>query len=82
MSFRILLIEDDPELGEFVAQGLREEGYVVELAAEGGFVEAAELAGVRGKDDPRVGADAIAQLGALGEQRQGIGIQDRGQPAV
>ena len=34
MSFRILLIEDDVEIGEFVAQGLREEGYVVELATE------------------------------------------------
>ncbi|OWK39065.1 response regulator transcription factor [Fimbriiglobus ruber] len=35
MSFRILLIEDDEEIGEFVAQGLREEGFVVELAADG-----------------------------------------------
>jgi two-component system copper resistance phosphate regulon response regulator CusR len=35
MSFRILLIEDDEEIGEFVAQGLREEGYVVEQAADG-----------------------------------------------
>ena len=35
MSFRILMVEDDTEIGEFVAQGLREEGYVVELAADG-----------------------------------------------
>jgi len=35
MAFRILLVEDDAEIGEFVAQGLREEGYVVELAADG-----------------------------------------------
>ena len=35
MSFRILLVEDDEEIGEFVAQGLREEGYVVEQAADG-----------------------------------------------
>jgi two-component system copper resistance phosphate regulon response regulator CusR len=35
MSFRILLVEDDAEIAEFVAQGLREEGYVVEVAADG-----------------------------------------------
>ena len=35
MSFRVLIVEDDAEIGEFVAQGLREEGYVVELAADG-----------------------------------------------
>ncbi|MBS1985410.1 MAG: response regulator, partial [Bdellovibrionales bacterium] len=35
MVFRILLVEDDPEIGEFVAQGLREEGYVVEIAGDG-----------------------------------------------
>jgi two-component system, OmpR family, copper resistance phosphate regulon response regulator CusR len=35
MAFRILLVEDDPEIVEFVAQGLREEGYVVEKAADG-----------------------------------------------
>jgi two-component system copper resistance phosphate regulon response regulator CusR len=35
MAFRVLVVEDDAEIGEFVAQGLREEGYVVELAADG-----------------------------------------------
>ena len=35
MSFRILLVEDDAEIAEFVGQGLREEGYVVEVAADG-----------------------------------------------
>jgi two-component system copper resistance phosphate regulon response regulator CusR len=35
MAFRILLVEDDPEIAEFVAQGLREEEYVVEHAANG-----------------------------------------------
>ena len=35
MAFRILLVEDDAEISEYVAQGLREEGYVVELAADG-----------------------------------------------
>lgn len=35
MSFRILLVEDDPELREYVSQGLREEGYLVEVAADG-----------------------------------------------
>lgn len=35
MAFRILLVEDDPEIAEFVAQGLREEEYVVELAPDG-----------------------------------------------
>jgi two-component system copper resistance phosphate regulon response regulator CusR len=35
MSFRILLVEDDTEIAEFIGQGLREEGYVVEVAADG-----------------------------------------------
>ena len=35
MAFRILLVEDDTEIAEFVALGLREEGYVVEVAADG-----------------------------------------------
>src|SRR5690242_18567858 len=35
MAFRILYIEDDAEIAEFVVQGLREEGYIVELAADG-----------------------------------------------
>ena len=35
MAFRILLIEDDAEISEYVAQGLREEGSAVELAADG-----------------------------------------------
>lgn len=32
---RILVVEDDPTLAEFVGKGLREAGYVVDLAADG-----------------------------------------------
>jgi two-component system copper resistance phosphate regulon response regulator CusR len=35
MAFRILIVEDDAEIAEFVAQGLREEGFVVERTADG-----------------------------------------------
>lgn len=35
MAFRILLIEDDVEIAEFIAQGLREEGFLVERASDG-----------------------------------------------
>jgi DNA-binding response OmpR family regulator len=35
MSLRLLLVEDEDEIAEFVSQGLREEGYVVERAASG-----------------------------------------------
>lgn len=35
MAFRILLVEDDAEIAEFVAQGLREEGLLVEQARDG-----------------------------------------------
>jgi two-component system copper resistance phosphate regulon response regulator CusR len=35
LAFRILLVEDDVEIAEFVAQGLREEGFLVELADDG-----------------------------------------------
>jgi two-component system, OmpR family, copper resistance phosphate regulon response regulator CusR len=35
MGIRILLVEDEAELADFVIRGLREEGFVVELAADG-----------------------------------------------
>jgi DNA-binding response OmpR family regulator len=40
---RILVVEDDPTLAEFVAKGLREAGYVVDVAVDGrtGFDRAA-----------------------------------------
>jgi len=35
MSFRILVVEDEAELADFVVRGLREEGFVVDHAADG-----------------------------------------------
>jgi two-component system copper resistance phosphate regulon response regulator CusR len=35
MGIRILVIEDDEEIADFVVRGLREEGYTVELATDG-----------------------------------------------
>jgi two-component system copper resistance phosphate regulon response regulator CusR len=35
MAFRILLVEDDAEIAEFVAQGLREEGFLIDQASDG-----------------------------------------------
>jgi len=35
MGIRVLLIEDDDEIADFVVRGLREEGYTVETAATG-----------------------------------------------
>lgn len=35
MSLRILVVEDDPEIADFVCRGLREEGFTVESAADG-----------------------------------------------
>jgi len=35
MGIRILVIEDDEEIADFVVRGLREEGYTVELASDG-----------------------------------------------
>jgi two-component system copper resistance phosphate regulon response regulator CusR len=35
MGFRILVIEDENEIADFVVRGLREEGYAVERAADG-----------------------------------------------
>lgn len=35
MAFRILFVEDDAEIAGYVAQGLREEGFLVELASDG-----------------------------------------------
>lgn len=39
---KILLVEDDPETGEYVSQGLREEGHVLSWATDGqqGMIEA------------------------------------------
>jgi two-component system copper resistance phosphate regulon response regulator CusR len=35
MGIRILVIEDDEEIADFVVRGLREEGFIVERAADG-----------------------------------------------
>jgi two-component system, OmpR family, copper resistance phosphate regulon response regulator CusR len=35
MGIRILVIEDEPEIADFVVRGLREEGYTVESASDG-----------------------------------------------
>ena len=35
METRLLVIEDEPEIADFVIRGLREEGYTVERAADG-----------------------------------------------
>ncbi len=35
MSFRILIVEDDAEIADYVAQGLREEGFIIERALDG-----------------------------------------------
>ncbi|HEY2785651.1 MAG TPA: response regulator transcription factor [Fimbriiglobus sp.] len=35
MGVRVLVIEDEPEIGDFVVRGLREEGYTVEWATDG-----------------------------------------------
>ncbi len=35
MSLRLLVVEDEPEIADFLIRGLREEGYVVEHAADG-----------------------------------------------
>ncbi len=35
MGIRVLVIEDDAEIADFIVRGLREEGYTVELAADG-----------------------------------------------
>ncbi len=35
MGIRILVVEDEPEIADFVVRGLREEGFTVERAADG-----------------------------------------------
>jgi len=35
MAIRLLVIEDDTEIADFICRGLREEGFVVEVAADG-----------------------------------------------
>ena len=35
MSVRILLVEDERAIGDFVVRGLREEGFTVEWATDG-----------------------------------------------
>ena len=42
-TMRILIVEDDTDLGEFIGKGLREERYAVDLAVDG--EEGLELAG-------------------------------------
>ena len=45
---KILVVEDDRKVGGFIVQGLKEEGYVVDLAADG--EEATSLAHVNQYD--------------------------------
>src|SRR6266446_1330372 len=35
MGIRILVVEDEPPIADFIARGLREEGFTVEHAADG-----------------------------------------------
>jgi DNA-binding response OmpR family regulator len=35
MTMRILVVEDEPNVVDFIAQGLKEEGYVVDVATDG-----------------------------------------------
>ena len=35
MGIRVLLVEDDAEIADFIVRGLREEGYTIELATNG-----------------------------------------------
>lgn len=35
MGIRVLVVEDDKEIADFIVRGLREEGYTVEFAADG-----------------------------------------------
>jgi two-component system copper resistance phosphate regulon response regulator CusR len=35
MAIRLLVIEDDEEIADFISRGLREEGFLVEIAADG-----------------------------------------------
>jgi two-component system copper resistance phosphate regulon response regulator CusR len=35
MAIRLLVIEDDTEIADFISRGLREEGFLVEVAADG-----------------------------------------------
>src|SRR5690242_17818168 len=35
MAARVLVIEDDEEIADFISRGLREEGFVVEVAGDG-----------------------------------------------
>jgi two-component system, OmpR family, copper resistance phosphate regulon response regulator CusR len=45
MGIRILIVEDEAELADFVVRGLREEGFVVEHAADGEVAWAAMRSG-------------------------------------
>jgi two-component system, OmpR family, copper resistance phosphate regulon response regulator CusR len=45
MSIRVLVIEDEAKIADFVVRGLREEGYAVEHAADGGTAWAALRSG-------------------------------------
>lgn len=45
-SVRVLVAEDDENLGEVLARGLREHGYVVDLVLAGGGVRIETVRGV------------------------------------
>ena len=73
MGIRILIIEDDEEIAEFVVRGLREEGYTIEHApgAEDGW-HALRLWRVESRP-PRLVAPRHGPPGALRRYRQAQG---------
>ncbi len=54
MGIRILIVEDEAELADFVVRGLREEGFAVEHAADGELAWEAMRSGDLGPDRARL----------------------------
>ncbi|EHP38488.1 DNA-binding response regulator, partial [Cupriavidus basilensis OR16] len=72
---RLLLVEDDPMIGESVEEGLRAEGYAVDWVRDGRLAEAALAANAPGTYDAmlldlglpgRSGEEVLRQLRARG----------------
>ena len=51
VAMRVLLVEDDRTIADFVAAGLRQEGFAVDVAANG--VDGLELAQAQRRTTPR-----------------------------
>ena len=76
VTVRVLVVEDDPDVGGFVRQGLREHGFAVDWVANGAEGLDYASSGVHERPDPRPDAPRGARWAGIAPQGPGEGGVD------